>query len=112
MGAAQLPAKDIPAAFAEDGPSRESIVRAAIERAKAQYRVRHFERIVSVGDAVWDVRAARRLQLPFVGVGTGQRAVLLREEGASVRTFRRLPPDNCGYPLVFGQNPSIFRLRK
>jgi len=82
MGAAQLPAKDIPAAFAEDGPSRESIVRAAIERAKAEYRVRHFERIVSVGDAVWDVRAARRLQLPFVGVGTGQRAVSLREEGA------------------------------
>ena len=83
MRAAQLPANEIPAAFGEDGPSREGIVRAAIERAKAQYREHHFELIVSVGDAVWDVRTARRLELPFVGVATGQRAALLRHSGAT-----------------------------
>ena len=80
--ASLLPANDIPAAFAEDGPSREAIVRAAIERAKLQYHESQFERIVSIGDAVWDVRTARRLELPFVGVAAGHRAALLRNSGA------------------------------
>ena len=38
---------DIPIACAEDGPSREAIVRTAIARAKEHYKVPHFERIVS-----------------------------------------------------------------
>jgi phosphoglycolate phosphatase-like HAD superfamily hydrolase len=79
---ARLPADNVPAAFAEDGPSREGIVRTAIERARQKYRVEHFERIVSVGDAVWDVRTARRLELPFVGLAGGQRAMILRDHGA------------------------------
>ncbi len=81
--AARLPADHIRAAFAEDGPSREAIVRTAIGKAKEQYGVRQFERIVSIGDAVWDVRTARHLELPFVGVGAGRRAVALREAGAT-----------------------------
>jgi len=83
MRAAHLPASDFPAAFAEDGPSREAIVRAAIERAKEQYRECQFERIVSLGDALWDVQTARLLELPFVGVGDGQRAALLHDSGAT-----------------------------
>ena len=80
---APLPADDIPIASAEDGPSREAIVRTAVERAKKHYAEVHFERIVSVGDALWDVRTARRLELPFVGVATGQRAARLRDNGAT-----------------------------
>jgi phosphoglycolate phosphatase-like HAD superfamily hydrolase len=79
---AGLPANEIPAAYSEDGPSREAIVRAAIERAKERYGERTFQRIVSVGDTVWDVRTARRLELPFVGIGAGTRAELLRNKGA------------------------------
>ena len=75
--AAGIPAEDLPAAFADDGPSRESIVRTAIERAGAG-----FERIVSIGDADWDIRTARRLGLPFIGVGGSSRAERLRREGA------------------------------
>jgi phosphoglycolate phosphatase-like HAD superfamily hydrolase len=68
MQAAGLAIADLPAAFAEDGPAREAIVQAAVMRAASRYRRSHFDRIVSVGDAVWDVRTARRLGLPFVGV--------------------------------------------
>jgi phosphoglycolate phosphatase-like HAD superfamily hydrolase len=82
MEKAQLPADNVPTAFAEDGPSREAIVRTAIERARRKYRVDYFERIVSVGDAIWDVRTARRLELPFVGLASGKRAVILRDNGA------------------------------
>jgi phosphoglycolate phosphatase-like HAD superfamily hydrolase len=42
-----------------------------------------FERIVSIGDAVWDVRAARELQWPFIGVATGPAATILRHHGAT-----------------------------
>jgi beta-phosphoglucomutase-like phosphatase (HAD superfamily) len=54
MWKARLPADNVLAAFAEDGPSREAIVHTAIERAKDQYGVDHFNRVVSVGDAVWE----------------------------------------------------------
>ena len=40
------------------------------------------EKIVSVGDAIWDIRTAHRLELPFVG-GDDQRAQALRGHGAS-----------------------------
>jgi phosphoglycolate phosphatase-like HAD superfamily hydrolase len=57
-------------------------VRAAIDRAKTQYGESGFERIVSVGDAMWDVQTAWRLALPFVGVASGERAAMLRNNGA------------------------------
>jgi phosphoglycolate phosphatase-like HAD superfamily hydrolase len=31
-----------------------------------------FERVVYVGDGLWDVRACVRLGLPFVGIGAGR----------------------------------------
>lgn len=80
---AGLPIADIPSAFAEDGPSRESIVLAAVERAGVHYRQQRFERIISVGDALWDVRTARKLGLPFVGIAGEPRASALRKDGAS-----------------------------
>jgi phosphoglycolate phosphatase-like HAD superfamily hydrolase len=79
---AGLALKDVPAAFAEDGPSREAIIRTAIARASAWYRHREFERIISVGDAVWDVRTAKKLKLPFLGIADEPRATLLRAHGA------------------------------
>jgi phosphoglycolate phosphatase-like HAD superfamily hydrolase len=82
MTAAGIGGSNFPAAFAEDGPARETIVQAAIARAAAQYRHPHFERIVLVGDATWDVRTARRLGLPLVGVAHG-RQVDLWELGVS-----------------------------
>jgi len=78
-----LPLQDAPKAFSEDGPSRESVVKVAIERASAKYGQPMFERIVSVGDGAWDVRTAGNLNLPFVGIGRGERERRLRNLGAS-----------------------------
>lgn len=75
---ARLPLDDVPKAYSEDGPSRESIVMTAITRAAAHYGQSSFDRIVSVGDAPWDVRTAARLKLPFLGVARGERAHRLR----------------------------------
>ena len=90
MKMANIGVDDCPAAFAEDGPSREAIVKAAITRARLHYQQECFEKIVSVGDAAWDVYTAKRLGVPFVGVGNTHRAVVLRNLGAShvVEDFR------------------------
>jgi phosphoglycolate phosphatase-like HAD superfamily hydrolase len=93
--AASLPLADLPAAFAEDGPSREAIVQTAIARASTWYQCREFERIVSVGDAVWDIKTARQLNLPFLGVAAEPRASLLRDNGAGHVVEHFLDPMQC-----------------
>lgn len=92
---ASLPIGGLPSAFAENGPSREAIVRTAIDLASRRYRQERFERIISVGDALWDVRTARNLGLPFLGIASGARAALLRDNGAShvIEDYR--DPDRC-----------------
>jgi phosphoglycolate phosphatase-like HAD superfamily hydrolase len=95
------------AAFADDDRSREGIILKAVERAmelltapadegslpgpsgRAQAARGNAKgaadpRVVYVGDGVWDIRAARRLGIGFVGVARGARAESLRVEGAPV----------------------------
>jgi phosphoglycolate phosphatase-like HAD superfamily hydrolase len=70
-------------ATATDALSREEIVQAARARAEEK-RGDRYARVVSVGDAVWDVRTAAALGLPFVGIAVGARADALRAVGATV----------------------------
>lgn len=60
---------EAPMATADDGFSRASIVRQAVSRARRSYGVEAFDHVVSVGDAPWDLRTARELEMPFVAVG-------------------------------------------
>jgi phosphoglycolate phosphatase-like HAD superfamily hydrolase len=83
LRAAALDVAGVPAAFADDGLAREDILRTAISRALESYHQQRFSRIVSIGDAPWDVHAARHLGLPFVGVRTRGDAETLRRLGAS-----------------------------
>ena len=82
LQAAGLTLLDKPAGFAEDGPSRETIVSAAHRRASEHYGRRNFDKVVSIGDGVWDVRTAANLGLPFVGIAAAARAEPLRQLGA------------------------------
>ena len=83
---------DVPFASSDDGRARGDIVGMAIDRAHRRDGGRKYERLVLIGDAVWDVDTAVRLGLPFLGVATDERAVALRERGASavVAGFRNL----------------------
>ncbi|HEX8282933.1 MAG TPA: HAD family hydrolase [Pyrinomonadaceae bacterium] len=83
LAAAGVEAGGVPAAYAEDGVSREEILLAALARARESYGLESFDRVVSLGDGLWDVSAARNLGFPFVGVGGGERAARLRGAGAS-----------------------------
>lgn len=48
---------------------REGIVEAAIQNAQLHYQVEKFDRIISFGDGLWDLKTANNLSLEFVGVG-------------------------------------------
>jgi phosphoglycolate phosphatase-like HAD superfamily hydrolase len=82
LKAAGIDASSIPSGFAEDGLSREEIIQAAITKSLAHYRQHEFEKIVSIGDGIWDVRAAARLNIPFLGVGSEESKDVLHRAGA------------------------------
>jgi phosphoglycolate phosphatase-like HAD superfamily hydrolase len=86
---ARIELDDFPAAFADDGLSREEILKTAVLRAQLHYQQSHFTRIVSVGDGLWDVRTARNLRFPFLGIGSEKRRETLRRAGAThvIRDF-------------------------
>lgn len=82
LEAARIAFDGVPAAFAEDGLSREEILRTAISKALGQYEQKEFSKIVSIGDGLWDVRAAALSGLTFIGIGSDARAERLRLAGA------------------------------
>src|ERR1700752_188652 len=82
LRAAKIDIEGIPAAFAEDGLSREEILLSAVAQALQHYRLNSFARTVSIGDGLWDIRTARSLRFSFVGVGGGEAAAYLNRSGA------------------------------
>ena len=83
LRAAGIEDNDFPAAFADDGLSREEILKSAVLRAQLNYQQSHFTRIVSVGDGLWDVRTARNLRFAFLGIGSEERRKTLRRAGVT-----------------------------
>lgn len=82
LKAANIDIDEIPAAFAEDGFSREAILQSAVSQSLEQHRLNNFAKIVSIGDGLWDVRTARHLNFTFLGVGSGELAAILNRAGA------------------------------
>lgn len=83
LASACLPVDAFPWASADDALDRVDIVRTAIRRAEQDFGQDAFEKLVYVGDGVWDVRAAKALGIGFLGIADGNKAVRLVEEGAS-----------------------------
>jgi len=83
LRAARIDADAIPATGGDHGHSREEVVQAALTRAAAAHGVETFERVVSVGDGIWDVTTAIRLKLPFVGVRIDGHEGALRRRGVT-----------------------------
>jgi phosphoglycolate phosphatase-like HAD superfamily hydrolase len=65
----RIPHAEIPMATADDAPSRATLVTLAVSRAQMQYAIGAFDHVVSIGDAPWDLRTARELDMAFVAVG-------------------------------------------
>jgi phosphoglycolate phosphatase-like HAD superfamily hydrolase len=72
-----------PSASAEDAISRTSIMQVAIDRIVKHVGGERPDAVTYVGDGVWDARACRQLNIPFIGIATGKYADTLRTEGAA-----------------------------
>jgi len=72
-----------PAAFGDTHGDRLSLVKSAIAAAAAAEQIDKFDKIVSIGDAIWDVETAKILDLAFIGVSTWVAASELKAAGAS-----------------------------
>jgi phosphoglycolate phosphatase-like HAD superfamily hydrolase len=75
--------KDWQLVASDDIYERERIVAKAIEYSSLNYNVKKFERIISVGDGLWDLITAQNLELEFIGVGTLNKVKLV-ENGAKL----------------------------
>jgi len=82
---AGLDRDDVAAAFACDAHPREAIIAKAIERACQQCAMSPppAKDVTYVGDGVWDLRAANRMGIGFIGIASGERARDLLEAGAT-----------------------------
>jgi phosphoglycolate phosphatase-like HAD superfamily hydrolase len=68
LRAAGIDVPDAVIACADDAVARADIVRLAQHRAEQHYGL-IFDRVVSLGDGPWDVRAAIEMAMPFIGIG-------------------------------------------
>ncbi len=84
MASAGLCFDNYPSACADDALERESIMRLSLRRAAERYG--EIGSTVYVGDGVWDARACRNLDIPFIGIATDGLATRLLHEGA-IRVF-------------------------
>ena len=92
----------IPLGTADDAETREKVLGASCHRALEVHGLERFEKIVYVGDWVWDVKAARALGWDFIGIATGEAAPMLRKAGAET-----ILPDFKDFMLVLKALPAI-----
>lgn len=97
----------LPAAFADDAPSREAIMQTSLARA-AEFRSRDsFSSIIYIGDGVWDARASRNLGYRFIGIAHEQKRVeRLRAEGAQ-HVFADYRDENAIMALLQESQPNF-----
>ena len=68
LKSAGIDIEKLPFVTGSNSKSREDLLGKCIDAAKDYYGIDEFERIVSVGDGVWDLRTAVNMKLPFIGI--------------------------------------------
>ena len=91
LTAARIAFKNLPMATSSDRYSRADIISLAATKAGAS-----LDEAIYVGDGSWDLRAARKLGIPFIGVGS--KADKLHQAGAK-HLVPDLAPENF-WPAV------------
>lgn len=61
-----IPTKQLHMSFADGNPTREDIIQGVFQQTETLNL--EFEKVVYVGDAPWDVKTTRNMNIPFIGV--------------------------------------------
>jgi phosphoglycolate phosphatase-like HAD superfamily hydrolase len=70
LNAARIDINGIPMITSSESKYRDELLRKCIEYSKSVYGVGKFERIVSVGDAIWDLKTAHKLGIGFIRINS------------------------------------------
>lgn len=73
---------DIPLASSDDSQKRESIMLAALDRARVHANCERFDCVLYIADHHWDFANSKKLGYSFMGIGSGEQAQKLRGAGA------------------------------
>jgi phosphoglycolate phosphatase-like HAD superfamily hydrolase len=68
LAAAKVNAETVPFACAEDDFDRKEIISHSWKRARETYHQSEFEKVIYIGDGLWDLRSSRELGIGFVGM--------------------------------------------
>jgi phosphoglycolate phosphatase-like HAD superfamily hydrolase len=79
---AEIPARELPLASADDAEARTEIMTICYRRAALSADIERFTSVTYFGDATWDVEAALALGWGFIGIGLGKSAERMRAAGA------------------------------
>ncbi|WP_051312968.1 HAD family hydrolase [Sporocytophaga myxococcoides] len=63
--------------------TREEIVEASIIRAMGYFENQRFDKVIALGDGLWDLQTAKKANLGFIGIGAKNKQILY-DHGASV----------------------------
>lgn len=75
-----IPMSQLHMSFADGNPTREDIIKGVFQQTDAQKM--KFEKVVYVGDAPWDVKTTRNMNIPFIGIRRTGDVDVLRKLGA------------------------------
>jgi len=92
MTAVNLPYDDALLVSASEHETREDIVRQAIRLGRAQLSQDQPDRIVSIGDGMWDLLTAKNLDVEFIGIASGAKEEALTGAGAGARVLADYAP--------------------
>lgn len=84
LAALDIDAREAILVTASEYQTREDLLISAIRLASEKYSLPAGQKVISVGDGLWDLKTAQNLQLAFIGIGEGAKARLLTDLGAEV----------------------------
>lgn len=101
---AGIPFGDFPISGADGQTTREEIIHQALHFAREGGT--HFDKIVYVGDALWDVQTTRNLQMDFVGIRRRNDLDILTAAGAQTVLQNFLDRDQF-LEAIFASKPPL-----
>lgn len=72
-----------PFSHADRFEKRVDIIKDTINQAKENYDIRAFDRIIYIGDGIWDLNATKQLGIDFIGIDS-KKSNILKKNGATI----------------------------
>lgn len=85
---------DAPMGTSTDSHIRTIIMETALNAAKRVYQLEQFDRIIYIGDGLWDIEAVKQLQWGFIGIASQHSRHTLQSFGAKCVIENYLTPSD------------------